>query len=82
LLGGLFALAGATVLFMVSRNLGLLYFARMLQGASASIVWAVGLALHVDVVGPKDIGVAMGWVSLGLSLGNTLGPLLGGIVYH
>lgn len=82
LLGGLFALAGATVLFMVSRNLGLLYLARMLQGASASIVWAVGIALLVDVIGPKNIGVAMGWVSLGLSIGNALGPLLGGIVYH
>ncbi len=82
LLGGLFALAGSTLLFMVSKNVGLLYFARMLQGASASIVWAVGLALLVDVIGPKNIGVAMGWVSSGLSLGNTLGPLLGGIVYH
>jgi MFS family permease len=82
LLGGLCALAATTVLFMVSRNLGLLFFARMLQGASASIVWAVGLALLVDVIGPKDIGVAMGWVSLGLSLGNTLGPVLGGIVYN
>jgi MFS family permease len=82
LLSGLFGLAGATVLFTVSKNLGLLYLARVLQGASASIVWAVGLALLVDAVGSEDIGAAMGWVSLGLCLGNTSGPLIGGVVYQ
>lgn len=82
LIGGLFALAGATVLFMLSKTVALLYIARILQGTSAAIVWAVGLALLVDVVGPQGIGAAMGWTSLGLSLGNTVGPLVGGVVYQ
>jgi MFS family permease len=82
LLGGLFALAGATVLFTLSKNLGLLYLARILQGASASIVWVVGLALLVDATSSEGIGSAMGWVSLGLSLGDTCGPLISGVVYE
>ena len=82
LLGGLFALAGATVLFTLSKNLGLLYLARILQGVSASIVWVVGLALLVDATGSEDIGSAMGWISLGLSLGDTCGPLISGVVYE
>jgi MFS family permease len=82
LLGGLFALAGATVLFTLSKNLGLLYLARILQGVSASIVWVVGLALLVDATGSEGIGSAMGWISLGLSLGDTCGPLISGVVYE
>lgn len=82
LVGGLLALAGSTVLFMLSETVVLLYVARVLQGASAAIVWAVGLALLVDAVGAQGIGAAMGWTSLGLSLGNTVGPLLGGVIYQ
>jgi MFS family permease len=38
LLGGLLALAGTTVLFMVLRTIGLLYLAQVLQGISAAVV--------------------------------------------
>ena len=41
----------------------------------------VGLALVADTVKPEKIGIAMGWVSIQLNLGLTLGPLLGGIMY-
>ncbi|KAK5996876.1 putative MFS-type transporter C18.02 [Cladobotryum mycophilum] len=82
LLAGLLALTGSTVLFAVSKNVGLLYLARILQGASGSIVWSVGFALLVDSVPTEEVGSAMGWASVGLSLGNTSGPLVGGIVYQ
>ncbi|KAF2140031.1 uncharacterized protein K452DRAFT_231426 [Aplosporella prunicola CBS 121167] len=80
LLLGLFALAGATVMLHVGRSIGLLVAGRLLQGASAAVVWVVGLALLVDTVGKEDVGQAMGYVSIAMSLGILVAPLLGGVV--
>jgi MFS family permease len=54
---------------------------RVLQGASAAVVWVVGLALLVDTVGPDEIGQAMGYVGLSMSLALLVAPLLGGVVF-
>lgn len=81
LLLGLFALVGSTLLFTLGKTYALLILARILQGVSASVVWTVGLALLVDTVGKDKLGAAMGSVSIFLSIGIALGPVLGGIVY-
>jgi len=77
---GLVLLAAATVMLCVGDSLALFVVARLIQGASASVVWIVGLALLVDTVGPAGAGVAMGYVGLAMSAALLLGPLLGGIV--
>jgi len=59
LLVGLLALAGATLMLCLARNISLLVIGRLLQGASASIVWTVGLALLVDTVGQNEIGESL-----------------------
>lgn len=82
LLLGLFALAGATVMLNVGSSIGILILGRVLQGISAAVVWVVGLALLVDTVGQKDIGQAMGYVGLAMSLGVLVSPLLGGVVFE
>ncbi|KAI9742196.1 MAG: hypothetical protein M1818_004096 [Claussenomyces sp. TS43310] len=82
LLIGLLALSGATVMLCLARNVGLLVAGRLLQGLSASVVWTVGTALLVDTVGQKEIGQVLGYVTVGMSLGTLLAPLLGGIVYN
>ncbi|KAL8740877.1 MAG: hypothetical protein Q9190_006460 [Brigantiaea leucoxantha] len=82
LLVGLLALAGATLMLCFGRSITVLVVGRILQGASAAVVWTVGLALLVDTVGPHDIGEAMGYVSISMSLGITVAPLLGGVVYE
>ncbi|KAI9818889.1 MAG: hypothetical protein M1827_007710 [Pycnora praestabilis] len=81
LLVGLLALGGATVMLCVGSSIGVLVAGRFLQGLSAAVVWTVGLALLVDTVGQKSIGEAMGYVSLSMSLGIMVAPLLGGVVY-
>jgi MFS family permease len=81
LLIGLVALAGATAMLCLARNVGLLVAGRVLQGLSAAIVWVVGQALLADTVGEKDIGQVMGYVTISLSLAVLLAPLLGGVVY-
>ena len=82
LLLGLLALAGSTVMLCVGRSIGVIAAGRVLQGASAAVVWVVGLALLVDTVGGDEIGQAMGYVGLAMSLGVLLAPLLGGVVFE
>ncbi|RYE94362.1 MAG: MFS transporter, partial [Oxalobacteraceae bacterium] len=82
LLLGLFALVGSTLIFTLGRSFSLLVVARVLQGISAAVVWTVGLALLVDTVGMDRLGVAMGVVSIFMSVGIALGPVLGGIIYE
>ncbi|KAF2812895.1 MFS general substrate transporter [Mytilinidion resinicola] len=81
LLLGLLALLGATVMLNVGSSVSVLVVARVLQGASAAVVWVVGLALLADTVPYRSISQAMGWVGLGMSLGLLVGPLLGGVVF-
>lgn len=82
LLAGLLALAGSTVMLCVGRSIGVIAAGRVLQGVSAAVVWVVGLALLVDTVGGEEIGQAMGYVGLAMSMGVLLAPLLGGVVFE
>ena len=77
---GLLALAGSTVLLCVGKTMALLVLGRILQGFSAAIVWSVGLALLADTVG-RNIGLSMGYVSISMSVGLLISPLIGGSVY-
>lgn len=54
----------------------------MLQGASASVVWTVALALMADTVKEEEAGHAIGYVSMATSLGVLVAPLIGGVVYQ
>ncbi|KAK4178308.1 major facilitator superfamily domain-containing protein [Triangularia setosa] len=80
LLLGLVALCASTLLLCLSKTIALLVVGRLLQGLSAAIVWSVGLALLVDTVG-KDIGYAMGYVTIAMSVGLLISPVIGGAVY-
>ncbi|KAF2197813.1 MFS general substrate transporter [Delitschia confertaspora ATCC 74209] len=82
LLLGLAALLGSTVLLNVAPNVAVLIVARILQGASAAVVWVVGLALMADTVPQENLGQAFGYVGMGMSLGILVAPLLGGIVFE
>ncbi|KAF2853652.1 MFS transporter-like protein [Plenodomus tracheiphilus IPT5] len=81
LLLGLLALLGSTALLNIGNSTGILVAGRVLQGASAAVVWVVGLALLADTVPQERLATATGWLSLGMSLGLLLSPLLGGVVY-
>ncbi|EUC32249.1 hypothetical protein COCCADRAFT_37771 [Bipolaris zeicola 26-R-13] len=81
LLVGLLVLLGSTVLLNLGNSIGVLITGRVLQGASAAVVWVVGLALLADTVPQDQLATASGWLSIGMSLGMLISPLLGGIVY-
>ncbi|KAF2032926.1 MFS transporter-like protein [Setomelanomma holmii] len=82
LLLGLAALLGSTVLLNVGNSVRTLIVGRVLQGASAAVVWVVGLALLADTVPQDQLSQATGWISLGMSLGILVAPLLGGVVFE
>lgn len=81
LLFGVVTLLGSTVMLCLARSVAVLVVARLIQGASAGIVWVVALAMLADTVGKAKVGQAMGYVATAYSLAALLGPLLGGIVY-
>ena len=82
MLGGMFVMAGASVMLCLAKTLPLLVVGRLLQGASAGVVWVVGLALLAETVGQKRVGQFMGYTALSNSIAALLAPLLGGIVYE
>lgn len=82
LLAGLFILAGSTLMLCLGKTIPVLVVGRMLQGASASVVWVVALALLADTVSEEESGQAMGYVGMATSLGVLVAPLIGGVVYE
>lgn len=78
---GLVSFAGATAMLCAGTTIGLFIAGRTLQGMSAAIVWTAGLALLADNVEKEELGQSLGFVSIAMSAGTCLGPLLGGLVY-
>jgi MFS family permease len=78
---GLLSLVASTILLAVGQTIGILIFARILQGASAAVVWTVGMALVKDTVGSENLGTAIGSMFSVVSVGELIAPVLGGVVY-
>jgi MFS family permease len=82
MVAGLALLGGATALLCAGTKIPMLVIGRLLQGASAALVWTVGLALIFDTIQGQNVGRAMGWVSTSISAALLSSPMLGGIVYQ
>jgi MFS family permease len=82
LVGGMAALAAATVLFAFGRALPWLFLARLVQGAADAVTWVVGFALIADLYGPAERGRVTGIVMSGTSFAFMIGPSLGGWLYE
>jgi MFS family permease len=78
---GLVALLMSTILLAVGQSIGALILARLLQGTSGAVVWTVGMALIMDTVGSKNLGVTIGSIFGIISVGELVAPILGGILY-
>ena len=79
---GLAALIVATVLMFTARTIALLTIARVLQGASAAVIWTVGLALCRDTVGTENLGKTIGTIFSFVSVGTVFAPVAGGSLYR
>src|SRR5437764_1042128 len=81
IVGGLAALAGATLLFAFATSLPWLFAARLVQGAADAVTWVVGFALLADLYSPEERGRVAGIVMSGTSCAVMVGPSLGGWPY-
>src|SRR5213593_2986193 len=82
MVGGLAALAAATLLFAFSDGLPWLFAARLVQGAADAVTWVVGFALIADLYGDDERGRIAGIVLSGTSFAVMIGPSLGGWLYE
>jgi DHA1 family solute carrier family 18 vesicular amine transporter 1/2 len=82
LVGGMLALAAATLLFAYSDGLAWLFAARLVQGAADAVTWVVGFALIADRFGPDERGRVSGMVMSGTSAAVMVGPTIGGWLYE
>ncbi|KPV72222.1 uncharacterized protein RHOBADRAFT_3987, partial [Rhodotorula graminis WP1] len=71
---GLLFMAGAVILFMESKSFALMVVARILQGFSGTVLWTIGLALVTDSVPEERLGSVLGYVMVGFSCGQAIGP--------
>ncbi|KAJ2882825.1 hypothetical protein IWW38_005614, partial [Coemansia aciculifera] len=78
---GLVGLGATSVLFALADAFWELVVARLAQGISSGITWAVGLAMIADVYSGEGIGQAMGVAFSGFTVGYLGGPVLGGVIY-
>src|SRR5579862_9164328 len=82
LVGGMVALAAATILFAFAVSLPWLFVARLVQGAADAITWVVGFALIADLYTQAERGRVMGLVMSGTNFAFMFGPTLGGWLYE
>ncbi|GAA5829780.1 hypothetical protein JCM11251_007876 [Rhodosporidiobolus azoricus] len=78
---GLLFMAGAIILFMETSSFTAMVIARIMQGFSGTVLWTIGLALVTDSVPEARVGVVLGYVMIGFSLGQAIGPPVGGTMY-
>jgi len=82
IVGGLVALAAASLLFAFADSLPWLFAARMVQGAADAVTWVVGFALIADLYDASERGRVTGIVMMGTSCAMMIGPTLGGWFYE
>ncbi len=74
----IFVIAG--VIGQTSPNYGGLVLARVAQGVCAGIIQPLAMSTVFLAYPPEERGRAMGWFGMGIVLGPTIGPTLGGII--
>jgi multidrug resistance protein len=82
LVGGMAALAVATLLFAFADSLPWLFAGRLMQGAADAVTWVVGFALVADLYDSHERGRITGIVMMGTNFAVMIGPTLGGWLYE
>ena len=72
----------STLCLALGTTLPVLLFARLLEGLSTAIVATVGYALMCEAVGKEYLGIATRLSSGSSSMGLSLGPVIGGLLYE
>ncbi|KAF1735080.1 putative MFS-type transporter [Beauveria bassiana] len=79
-LTGVVALLTSTAMLCAGTSTAVLMAARLLQGISVAVVWAVGFATVQDLVGTSELGRVTGIIYSFVSVGELVAPALGGFL--
>lgn len=79
-LAGYAVFTGGSLLCALSQSAPQLIAARVVQAAGAALLQAIEPAIAADVFPPREIGRAMGWIAMWVSVGTSMGPAVGGLL--
>ena len=79
---GLVGLGVTSAFLAISTAFWQLVLARIAQGISSGISWAIGLSMIADVYPGSEIGTPMGFAFMGYTFGYLGGPIFGGFLYQ
>ncbi|RUS22520.1 hypothetical protein BC937DRAFT_88613 [Endogone sp. FLAS-F59071] len=79
---GMLGLGLSTTFFGIAKTYTQLVIARIAQGCAGGASWTIGLGMLADVFPPQKLGVVMGTVLAANTLGFTIGPALGGLLFQ
>lgn len=71
----------STVVFFLGTTPAMILVSRAIQGASTTFTWVTGLAYLVAQVGEGELGGYVGWTTVGVAVGEIIGPMVGGPIY-
>ncbi|PVI03240.1 MFS general substrate transporter [Periconia macrospinosa] len=71
----------STIIFFLGTTPIMILVSRVIQGASTTFTWVTGLAYLADVIGEGDLGPYVGWTTVGVAVGEIVGPIVGGPIY-
>jgi MFS family permease len=54
----------------------------VIQGTSVTFAWVTGLAFLSAHIGENELGTYVGWTTVGVAVGEIIGPLIGGPIYE
>ncbi|KFY84926.1 hypothetical protein V498_07773 [Pseudogymnoascus sp. VKM F-4517 (FW-2822)] len=74
-------MAISTIIFFLGTTPTMILVSRAIQGASTTFTWVTGLAYLVAQVGEGELGAYVGWTTVGVAIGEIIGPLVGGPIY-
>ncbi|KAI8865371.1 MFS general substrate transporter, partial [Ramicandelaber brevisporus] len=82
MIGGLLGLILGTVVFIVGTRYWHLIIARLLQGISNGVTWAMALSMITDAYPTDRHGQMMGSLFSANLVGLLVGPVFGGVLYE
>jgi EmrB/QacA subfamily drug resistance transporter len=74
--------AGASLLCAIAPSAHVLIWARVLQGLASAMIFGTGIAIVTSIFAPGERGLAIGITIGAVYLGLSLGPVLGGLLTH
>ncbi|KAJ6126660.1 vesicular amine transporter [Penicillium sp. IBT 18751x] len=76
-------LAGvSTAVMAAAKSLPWIFIARLIQAIADNAMWIAGFATITDTIPSDRFGQTMGFLSMGVSVGTSAGPIVAGLLFE